>query len=122
MGVVAEIAGHDRDLGGDLRMRRVLPALHPVDDAATLDGRPVPRGVMAVLDADWPARIASAAATRVTLLDGEPFDGRPLMWWNFVSTRKEQMVAAAGWEAHRMPEIDGDSSFIPPPDKRPELR
>ena len=97
-------------------------AVYPVDDAVTVDGRPVPHGVMAVLDANRPARIASAAATRVALIGGEPLDGRRLMWWNFVSTRKERIAAAAAdWEARRMPAIDGDASFIPLPDQRPDL-
>ena len=97
-------------------------AVYPIDDAVTVDGRAVPRGVMAVLDANRPARVAGAAATRVALIGGEPLDGRRLMWWNFVSTRKERIAAAAAdWEARRMPGIDGDASFIPLPDQRPDL-
>lgn len=97
-------------------------ALYPVDGPVTVDGHPVARGVLAVLDAERPVRVASVAAARLVLLGGEPLDGRRLMWWNFVSTRKERIVAAAAdWEAQRMGGIDGDASFIPLPDGRPQL-
>ncbi len=97
-------------------------ALYPVDGTVTVDGRPVARGVLVVLDADRPVRVASAAAARFVLIGGEPLDGRRLLWWNFVSTRKERIVAAAAdWEARRLGGIDGDSSFIPLPDGRPQL-
>jgi hypothetical protein len=56
------------------------------------------------------------------LIGGEPLDGRRLMWWNFVSSRKERIAAAAAdWEAGRMGGIEGDASFIPLPDSRPQL-
>jgi len=97
-------------------------ALYPVDGTITVDGRPVARGTMVVLDADRPVRVASVAGARFVLVGGEPLDGRRLMWWNFVSTRKERIVAAAAdWEGRRMGAIDGDASFIPLPDSRPQL-
>jgi hypothetical protein len=97
-------------------------ALYPVDAAVTVDGRQVPHGVMAVLDADRAARIVAKVATRVALIGGEPLDGRRLMWWNFVSTRKGRIIAAAAdWKARRMAGIDGDASFVPLPDTRPAL-
>jgi redox-sensitive bicupin YhaK (pirin superfamily) len=97
-------------------------ALYPVDGTITVDGRSVARGVLVVLDADRPVRVASAAAARFVLIGGEPLDGRRLMWWNFVSTRKERIVAAAAaWEAQQMAGIDGDSSFIALPASRPQL-
>jgi redox-sensitive bicupin YhaK (pirin superfamily) len=97
-------------------------ALYVVDGSLAVDGRPVARGVMVVLDADRPVRIACTAATRIVLIGGEPLDGRRLIWWNFVSTRKERIVAAAAdWEAMRLGGIDGDPSFIPLPEMRPRL-
>jgi redox-sensitive bicupin YhaK (pirin superfamily) len=97
-------------------------ALYAVDGGFTVDGHAVARGVLVVLDASQSVRIASAAAARLVLIGGEPLDGRRLMWWNFVSTRKERIVAAAtDWGEMRMGRIEGDSSFIPLPGNRPEL-
>ena len=98
-------------------------ALYPIDGTVTVDGRPLTRGALAVLDADRPVRLASVAAARCVLIGGAPLDGRRLMWWNFVSTSKERIIAAAAeWEAQRMGRIDGDPSFLPLPDGRPRPR
>jgi redox-sensitive bicupin YhaK (pirin superfamily) len=96
-------------------------ALYPVDGAITVDGRTVARGVLVVLDADRPFHVSSASGGRVVLIGGEPLDGRRLMWWNFVSTRKERIAAAAAdWKAGRLGGIEGDTSFIPLPANGPE--
>ena len=95
-------------------------AIYPVDAAISVDGRPLARGVLAVLDPDRPVRVWSAAAGRLVLIGGEPLDGRRLTWWNFVSTRRERIAAAAAdWAAQRMGTIDGEPSYIPLPEVRP---
>ncbi|MBS0393587.1 MAG: pirin family protein [Proteobacteria bacterium] len=95
-------------------------ALYPVDADVTVDGESVARGTLAVLDGTRPAPLAASQATRVALLGGEPLDGRRLIWWNFVSTRRERILAAAAdWEAGRLGRIAGDESFIPLPTDRP---
>jgi len=97
-------------------------AAYAVDADVAIDDRPLRRGVLAVLDADRPTRLGAAGAAHVVLIGGEPLDGRRHMWWNFVSSRKERIVAAADdWAAMRMGRVDGDAEFIPLPDKRPEL-
>ena len=97
-------------------------ALYPVDHEVAVDGRPLAAGVLAVLDAARPARLESWAACRVMLLGGAPLDGRRYVWWNFVSSSRERIVAAAeDWEAQRLGRIHGDPSFIPLPEQRPTL-
>jgi hypothetical protein len=105
-----------------------LPVLAPqlglyvVEGGVEIDGRAVERGTLAVVDADRPARVVTDRGARFVAIGGEPLNGRRLMWWNFVATHKERIVAAAAdWEAGRLGRIDGDDSFIPLPDKRPEL-
>jgi redox-sensitive bicupin YhaK (pirin superfamily) len=97
-------------------------AAYAVDADLVIDDRTVPRGVLAVLDAGRPARLRAPAAAQVVLVGGDPLDGRRFLWWNFVSSRKERIVEAAeAWAAQRMGRIEGESEFIPLPDKRPEL-
>ena len=97
-------------------------AVYPVDAGVAIDGRPLAAGVLAVLDGERPARLESLTANRVMLLGGAPLDGRRYMWWNFISSRRERIVAAAAdWEAQRLGRIDGDATFIPLPEKRPSL-
>ena len=97
-------------------------AAYSVDADFAVDDRTVSRGVLAVLDAERPTRLRALAATHVVLIGGDPPDGRRLMWWNFVSSRKERILeAAAAWEAQSMGHVEGDAEFIPLPEKRPEL-
>jgi len=40
--------------------------------------------------------------------------------WNFVSSRRERILAAeADWEAQRFDRIPGETEFIPLPARRP---
>jgi redox-sensitive bicupin YhaK (pirin superfamily) len=59
--------------------------------------------------------LRALADSRLILLGGEPMDGPRFVWWNFVSSRKETMIAAAhAWERGEMPKVPGDEDdFIP---------
>jgi hypothetical protein len=95
-------------------------AIYPIDADVSVDGRGVPRRVLAVLDAERPARLDASRPTRLVVIGGDPLDGRRHMWWNFVSSRKERILAAADdWAAGRMQGVAGDDTFIPLPEKRP---
>ena len=46
----------------------------------------------------------------------EPLDGARFIWWNFVSSRRERITAAASeWSAHQTPRIEGETEWIPLP-------
>jgi redox-sensitive bicupin YhaK (pirin superfamily) len=95
-------------------------AIYPIDADVSVDGRGVPRRVLAVLDAERPARIDAGRATRLVVIGGDPLDGRRHMWWNFVSSHKERILAAAAdWAAGGMARIADDDTFIPLPENRP---
>ena len=114
----------DLPAGGSLTVPPLASQLaaYAVDANVTIDDRPLARGVLAVLDAERPTRLGAPTAAHVVLIGGEPLDGRRLMWWNFVSSRKERIVEAADdWAAMRMGRVAGDAEFIPLPAKRPEL-
>ena len=97
-------------------------AAYAVDADIAVDERTVSRGVLAVLDAERPTRLRAVKPAHVVLIGGDPLDGRRLMWWNFVSSRKERLIEAAdAWRDMRMGRVEGDEEFIPLPDKRPEL-
>jgi redox-sensitive bicupin YhaK (pirin superfamily) len=61
-------------------------------------------------------RIEAMTPTRFVVLGGAPLESKRMMWWNFVSSRKERInQAAEDWQAQRMGTVAGDSEFIPLP-------
>jgi redox-sensitive bicupin YhaK (pirin superfamily) len=72
-------------------------------------------GRLVVLRRGEAITLKAVADSRLILLGGEPMDGPRFVWWNFVSSRKETMIAAAhAWERGDMPKVPGDADeFIP---------
>ncbi|MEI8297167.1 MAG: pirin family protein [Pseudomonadota bacterium] len=95
-------------------------AIYPIDADVSVDGRGVPQRVLAILDAEQPARIDATRATRLIVIGGDPLDGPRHLWWNFVSSRKQRLLEAAdSWAAGRMTSVADDNTFIPLPKHRP---
>jgi redox-sensitive bicupin YhaK (pirin superfamily) len=76
-------------------------AVLAMDGAVDVDGRRVGFGQMLYLPPGMHDVALEAAGTaRVLLIGGEPFDEHIVMWWNFVGTDHDDIVAAReGWEA-----------------------
>ncbi len=98
-------------------------ALYGVDAGFELVGadgrrRRVEAHTLAVLPDDAAAvTLVAPAGARVALIGGAPLGPR-LLWWNFVSTRKERIVqAAADWQADRLGHVAGETERIPLPEK-----
>ncbi|MBC7995363.1 MAG: pirin family protein [Rhizobacter sp.] len=104
-------------VGGALTVPNSAPerALYSIDNAFTLDGEPVPAGVMVVLPEGHEPALRAEQGARVMLIGGEPL-GHRFMWWNFVSSRKERIVQAGDdWAAQRFERVPGETEFIPLP-------
>jgi redox-sensitive bicupin YhaK (pirin superfamily) len=94
-------------------------AVYSIDSAVDIDGVLLPAHTLALLAPLVAARITATAAARLMVLGGDAIDGHRLMWWNFVSSRKERMVQASNdWTAQTMSHVAGDTEWIPLPDKR----
>jgi redox-sensitive bicupin YhaK (pirin superfamily) len=97
-------------------------ALYAIDGAVTLDGNPVAAQTMAVLPPGEELQLSADQNTRCVLIGGAPL-GHRFMWWNFVSSRKERIVQAAdAWAVQpneMFPPVEGESEFIPLPERRP---
>lgn len=90
-------------------------ALYSVDNPFTLDGEPVPAGVMVVLAEGQEPTLRAEQGARVMLIGGEPL-GHRFMWWNFVSSRKERITQAGDdWQSQRFERVPGETEFIPLP-------
>ncbi|HEV7726736.1 MAG: uncharacterized protein JWQ26_3879 [Modestobacter sp.] len=89
--------------------------------AADVEGTPVTPGAMLYLGTGRRTlRLRSAAASRLLLLGGEPFDERIVMWWNFVGRSGDEIADfAASWAEHeRFGEVagfpEGERLEVPP--------
>jgi redox-sensitive bicupin YhaK (pirin superfamily) len=105
--------------GGQLALPNAAKerALYSIDNGFTLDGEPVPAGVMVVLPEGHEPTLRAEQGARVMLIGGEPL-GHRFMWWNFVSSRKERIVQAGDdWAAQRFERVPGETEFIPLPQR-----
>ncbi|HEY8578761.1 MAG TPA: pirin-like C-terminal cupin domain-containing protein, partial [Beijerinckiaceae bacterium] len=89
--------------------------LYVASGAIDIEGDRYEAGRLIVLRRGAAITIRGLEAARLILLGGEPMDGPRFIWWNFVSSSKDAMVAAAdAWERGRMPKVPGDEDeFIP---------
>ncbi|WP_024304198.1 pirin family protein [Pseudogulbenkiania sp. MAI-1] len=95
-------------------------AVYVVSGALALDGTPVGAGQLAVLEPGATVVLQAGEATRLMLLGGDALDGPRYLHWNFVSSRREAIVAAReAWQNGRFPPVPGEMEFIPlPPSAR----
>lgn len=93
-------------------------ALYPVSGSVEIDGAPVPRHTMALLDTSASQRVTALTDSQFVIIGGDALDGHRFLFWNFVSSRKERLLQAADdWEAQRFPKVPGETEFIPLPKK-----
>jgi redox-sensitive bicupin YhaK (pirin superfamily) len=108
------------DLTGDGAV--TVPDEHPergvlvVDGDVTVAGVGVPARHLAVLEPGGAVEVRSAGGpARVVALGGDPV-GERLIRWNFVSSRRDRIdAAAAAWRAGDWPAVPGDDERVPMP-------
>ena len=106
--------------GGSLALPALAQelAVYPVDGPVQVNGQAVLAQTLAVLPEAAGAELKAESAVRLAVLGGAPL-GRRLIWWNFVSSRRERIAeAAAAWEAQRLGQVPGETEFIPGPELR----
>jgi redox-sensitive bicupin YhaK (pirin superfamily) len=94
-------------------------ALYSIDHDLTVDGVFVASHTLAVLQPGQPSSVSAPAGARLMVVGGEPLDGKRLMWWNFISSRKERIAQACeDWAAQRMGSVPGETEFIALPEPK----
>ena len=90
--------------------------MYGVEGSYSLQGRSMEPQTMAVLPAGDTVRLEAQTSARVVLIGGEPLDGPRFIWWNFVSSSRERIKAAAAeWDAKHTPRIPGETEWVPLP-------
>ncbi|MES2941564.1 MAG: pirin-like C-terminal cupin domain-containing protein [Pseudomonadota bacterium] len=94
-------------------------ALYSIDHDIEVDGEPVAAHTLVLLAPGQTAHVCAPAGARLMVLGGDALDGHRLIWWNFVSSRKERLVQAGeDWAAQTMGQVPGETEFIPLPERR----
>ncbi len=108
--------------GATLEIPALVPeiAVYPVDAPLSLNGEEVAAHILAVAVPGQPLHLtAGQSAVRLMVIGGEPLEAPRHMWWNFVSSRKDRIVQAAGdWEAQVMGQVPDEVEWIPLPEHR----
>lgn len=92
-------------------------AVYSIDSAFTLDGEMVAAHTLAWLPAGKQVLIGASEAAQLMVLGGDALDGKRLIWWNFVSSRKQRIVQAAGdWAAQSIGHVPGETELMPMPE------
>lgn len=97
-------------------------AVYVVQGDVQIDGQLLAPHTLAVLNGTT-VLTAGADGARLVVIGGQPL-GRRLIWWNFVSTRKERIEQAAqAWEAgdatQGMGQVPGETERIALPERSP---
>ena len=87
-------------------------ALYSTDHPFEIDGEKVDEFTMAILAPGATPKVAAPRGGHVVVIGGEPL-GHRFVSWNFVSSRRELILAAEDrWQAQRFDRIPGETEFI----------
>ncbi|MEM8549081.1 MAG: pirin-like C-terminal cupin domain-containing protein, partial [Pseudomonadota bacterium] len=93
-------------------------AVYCAEGSAKINDTLIEAGQMAIGEDDENLMVTTAGSSRLMLLGGEAFAEPRHIWWNFVSSRIERIEQAKQeWRDGRFSMVDGDSEFIPLPEK-----
>ena len=90
-------------------------AVYVAEGELSIDGEPVPAGVMVVLKSTDAIEITAAVGSRALLIGGDAL-GERHMYWNFVSDSLERIEQAKdAWRSGAFDRVPDDDEFIPLP-------
>jgi hypothetical protein len=91
-------------------------AISVVSGGVEISGQLIEAGTMVVFLPELPVTMTAKDNTRLMILGGEPLDGPRHLWWNFVSTVPEKLLAAqADWAAAEKTSFPENGRFKLPP-------
>ena len=81
-----------------------------------IEGEPFSEGQLVVLRPGQQIVVSSPERSRLMLLGGAAMDGPRHIWWNLVSSSREQIEQAkSDWASGRFPQVPGETDVIPLP-------
>ncbi|MDX2130304.1 MAG: pirin family protein [Chloroherpetonaceae bacterium] len=93
-------------------------AFYVVEGSIETEGQIISKGTMVSFKPNEPISLTLQNGTRGMWLGGETFPEKRFIWWNFVSSDEAKIEAGkARWKAQAFPKIEGETEFIPLPEK-----
>lgn len=92
-------------------------AFYIVSGQVEIDGVAFVADQLIVIRPGAKAAVRATEPSRLAALGGDAMDGPRFLWWNFVSSDRERILAArADWVAGKFKLLEGDPEFIPAPE------
>jgi len=89
---------------------------------AAIEDEPFSEGQLVVLRPGEQVVLHAPGPARLLLLGGVALDGPRHIWWNLVSSSREQIEQAkADWASGRFPKVPGETELIPLPGEQPPI-
>jgi len=89
---------------------------------AAIEGETFAEGQLIVLRPGQQVVLGALREARLLLLGGATMDGPRHIWWNLVSSSREQIEQAkSDWASGRFPKVPGETEFIPLPGQEPDI-
>ena len=115
-------ASDDGDLAHGVGAGHEERALFVVEGSVSAAGDSFPAGQLVILRPGQTVLVEASGDSRVLLLGGATMDGPRHIWWNLVSSSREQIEQAkADWASGRFPKVPGETDFIPLPGHEPPV-
>lgn len=84
---------------------------------AAINGQQLEVEDLIVLGQRHGAQLKLSKGAHLIVIGGDPFPEERFIWWNYVSSKKENIrIAADDWKHQRLPRVEGEVDFIPLPD------
>jgi hypothetical protein len=106
----------DLDVAGELKGEIAIVV---VKGEVTIDKEAIGPGKMVISKTENECSVNLQQGSVVLLFGGAPLEKPRHMLWNFVSTQKEKLKAAAQqWKDNSFPKVPGDDTYVPFPPLR----
>ena len=93
-------------------------SIYTVQGDIQVNGQPLVNLTMALLAPGQAVQVGASTPARLVVIGGDRLDAHRIVWWNFVSSRRERIVqASADWAAQKMGQVPGETEFIPLPER-----
>lgn len=101
----------------DLSFSEQEVAIGVISGELSVDSHQIRENDLIVVGDPRAVKIQASQDTRFILIGGDPFPEPRFVWWNFVSSSKERLRAAANdWRNQTMGKVEGENDFIPLPE------